>query len=198
MNLMQALALIGLRLIGFFGLVVHGPSVGFYAPSLLDALMTNGATADVSIRDISFGALHISLALLSSFALIVLARPLSRLMTPKAVTANFNANLDADLIARLSISIIGLALIAYGLPRLLARWAEIVFALLQTDPSAGVSLSMGVHIWPNAVLYFFSVAVGTGFLLAAFRIGPFLRPLRRAGTGARLDDDAAVSSQSDK
>lgn len=196
MNPLQATALIGLRLIGFFGLVQYSPGVVAYAPTLFDAFMTERAMEGALFRGFLSSAFQVSLAMLQSIALIVFARPLSRLVTPKAVTPDLNLNLDADQISRLSISILGLALIAYGLPRLLARWAEIAFVLLRTDPSAGLSASFNVYTWPNAVVFFFCVVVGAGFLLAAFRIDPFLRPLRRAGTGAHLDEDPNGPSQS--
>jgi hypothetical protein len=151
-----------------------------------------------AIQQLIKGAAFIATVCVAASALIVFAVPIARAITPKFTYGDNLSTLDEETVARVSLSIIGVGLVAFYLPKLLARWAEIAYALLAVDSSSGVALGFSIYSWPNAVVYFFGVGLGIALFLTAFRIAPLLRPLRRAGTSAHLDEPTSSSQNKER
>lgn len=129
--------------------------------------------------------------------MILLARRIIGWMIPSDAPDIEGLSLDAEGLSRLAMSMIGLFLIADSLPEIGGQLVRVADAWRRSAAAGSPDFGQYVSITPSLPEYSAAFVFGVGLFLAAFRIGPFLRPLRRAGKGASMDDDSTAPSQSD-
>lgn len=195
MTSMHALGVLAIRLLAVWLLVMTTTqSVGLAA--MLIQSSSDPAFSTGTVLMAAALAITAVIAAIIPVLMILLARRAVRWMIPVGAPDIDGLSLDAEGLSRLAMSMIGLFLIADALPKvggaminLLADWGE------SLDPT-GQSVTFTASVGPGMPEHLAAFILGVALFLAAFRIGPFLRPLRRAGTGAHLDEDSTAPSQS--
>ena len=194
MTQLQALAVLAIRVLAIWLLVtVTSRSAQLAASMLLPTPFEFGGSASRAMI-FSIVAMSATAALLPILFLFY-ARRLARWAVPDDAPEIPGLNIEVDAVARLAMSIIGLLLLANALPHVagsLVRLAvEYVQSLVAPAPFA-------ISGWwsPGLPEYLTKSILGAALFAAAFRVSPFIRPIRRLGTGAKLDEPPTSPSQS--
>ncbi|MGJ3231289.1 MAG: hypothetical protein ACFE0P_05795 [Oceanicaulis sp.] len=196
MTQLQALAVLAIRLMAIWLLVFASVQLIGYAITSIHL-----ATHELDAQGMGAFALGIAASAAVAATLPVLflcfARRLARLLIPANAPEIQGLEIDTQQLARLAMAIIGLHLIATGLPdaagAAVRQAAQTINAL--ANPSS-IPVSMGVI--PGLPEHLAKTVLGLALFLTAFRISPFLRPLRKAGTGAHLQEPTSPSQSTER
>jgi len=129
--------------------------------------------------------------------LLLYSRSIALWATPKNSPHIAGLNIHTEGMTRLAMAIIGLFLVASAFPEAGGGLIRLSIEALRSikDPN---HISFGESWIPGLPEQFAKLALGIALFLTAFRIAPFLRPLRRAGTGAHLDAPTSSSQSKER
>lgn len=137
--------------------------------------------------------LILSVLLLSlSIFLWLLARPIARFVARPVGTSEITVTVSGDQLAMIGTFLIGLYLFVSNAPHAIFNLA--MHYVADVTDSHGVSGSVVFSVTPSILDQALSAAVGVALFLTAFRLGPLLRSLRRAGV-SKIEDSPSETPE---